>query len=217
MADFLPNSVRAIVFDLDGTLLDTLQDLTASTNYALRSHGMPERTVEEVRHFVGNGVHKLICRAVPQSTSEEMVEKVYSDFCRHYLEHSLDATCPYEGVLPMLMRLKEQGFLIAVVSNKLQSAVSFLSERFFGKYVDVALGECESMPRKPAPDMVLAALRYLGVSKDEAVYVGDSDVDLLTAENSGLPCISVLWGFRDRQFLMEHGATIFLSSPEELE
>lgn len=217
MAKILPNSVRAIIFDLDGTLLDTLQDLTASTNYALRSHGMPERTIEEVRHFVGNGVHKLICRAVPQNTSEEMIENIYSDFCRHYLEHSLDATCPYEGILPMLVRLKERGFLIAVVSNKLQPAVSFLSERFFRSYVDIALGECDSMSKKPAPDMVLSALRHLGVSKDEAIYVGDSDVDLLTAENSGLPCISVLWGFRDKQFLMEHGATVFLSSPGELE
>ena len=154
-----------IIFDLDGTLLNTLNDLAASTNYALRQSGMPERTIEEVRRFVGNGVRKLIERAVPEGEDNPLFEETFATFKRHYLEHNMDTTCPYEGV---------------------------------------------------GDDTVMEALRRLGVDKTGAVYVGDSDVDLMTARNSGLPCISVLWGFRDKEFLLQHGATTFIEKPEEL-
>ena len=160
------------IFDLDGTLLSTLDDLAASCNYALASCGMPVRTTDEVRRFVGNG--------------------------------------------DLLHRLKAEGKNVAVVSNKFYAATRELCQHFFGDLVPVAIGEREDIRKKPAPDTVMEALRQLGVSRDGAVYVGDSDVDILTARNSGMPCVSVLWGFRDRDFLIEHGATTLISSPSEM-
>ena len=204
------------IFDLDGTLLNTLQDLAASCNYALRTHGMPERTIEEVRRFVGNGVKKLMERAVPDGLDNPAFDDVFQTFRMHYLEHGLDTTGPYPGVCDMLCRLKSMGKNIAVVSNKFDAATKELCQHFFSDSLSVSIGEREGVQRKPAPDTVNVALRELGVGKENAVYVGDSDVDVMTARNSGLPCISVLWGFRDRDFLIEHGATTFISSPEEL-
>lgn len=204
------------IFDLDGTLLDTLQDLKASTNHALRSHGLPERTTEEVRQFVGNGVRKLIERAVPENTPQEVLEAVFADFRKHYMDHCLDATAPYPGIIDMLRRLKAQGKRMAIVSNKLDPAVKELNERFFKEYIDLAVGESDTVRRKPAPDMVNTILQTLGITKEEMVYVGDSEVDLQTARNAGVRCISVLWGFRDKEILIANGATTFAKTPEEI-
>lgn len=204
------------IFDLDGTLLDTLTDLAASCNYALSTHGLPERTREEVRLFVGNGVKKLMERATPGGLDNPKFEDTYRTFRRHYMEHSLDTTGPYPGIMEMLARLQAGGKRIAVVSNKFYAATQDLCRHFFGDYVTVAIGEREGIRKKPAPDTVIEALSALGAPKEGAVYIGDSDVDIMTARNSGLPCISVLWGFRDRDFLLAHGAERLVSRPEEI-
>ena len=208
--------LKAVVFDLDGTLLNTLEDLADATNWALRKNGMPERALEEVRQYVGNGVRKLIERAVPDGEENPLFEQTFDDFKRYYVVHCQDKTCLYDGVAEMLQALKARGFLLAIVSNKLQAGVDELYERYFKDTVAVAIGERPELQRKPAPDMVELALRELGVTKDEAVYVGDSDVDLQTARNSGLPCISVLWGFRDRKFLEAHAAETFAATPQDV-
>ena len=207
---------KAIVFDLDGTLLDTLTDLAASTNYALRSCGMPEHSIDDVRCFVGNGVRMLMTRAVPDGESNPRFDEAFSVFRQHYMQHCLDTTCPYPGITEALARLKEKGIMLAIVSNKMQAATEELRQHFFSQYIDVAIGESAAIRKKPAPDTVNEALRLLGISHDEAIYVGDSDVDIDTARAAMMPCASVLWGFRDRQFLLNHGATRLLSSPEEL-
>ena len=207
----------AYIFDLDGTLLDTLGDLAASVNYALRTHGMPEHTIDDVRRFVGNGVRRLMERAVPDGADHPQFEDVFAIFRRYYMEHSLDTTRPYDGITDTLRELKRRGCRMAVVSNKMMAATQELVRHFFPE-IEVAIGEheAEGIRRKPAPDTVYEALRQLGVGKEGAVYVGDSDVDLATARNSGLPCISVLWGFRDRQFLQENGATTLVAAPQDL-
>lgn len=207
---------KSYIFDLDGTLLDSLTDLAASCNYALRMNNMPERTVEEVRMFVGNGVKKLMERAIPNGMDNKLFDKTYSDFRRHYLEHNLDHTCPYPGVMKMLESLRDAGCGIAVVSNKFYAATQNLVSYFFGDYVSVAIGERENIRKKPAPDTVIEALRQLNADKNTAVYIGDSDVDIMTAENCGMPCISVLWGFRSKKFLIEHRAQLFVEKPSEI-
>ena len=206
------------IFDLDGTLLDTLTDLAASCNYALRTHGMPEHSIDDVRRFVGNGVRKLMERAIPDGDANPDFEATFATFREHYMVHSLDTTKPYPGIMDALAELKARGCRLAVVSNKMMAATLELCKYFFPETIEVAIGEneAEGIRKKPAPDTVFAALKQLGVSGDNAVYVGDSDVDLATANNSGLPCISVLWGFRDREFLLDHGATTFITSPKEL-
>ena len=208
---------NTFIFDLDGTLLNTLDDLAASVNYALRTHGMPERTLDEVRSFVGNGVRLLMERAIPEGSANPRFEETFATFRAYYMEHSLDKTRPYEGIPEMIHTLKQRGCRLAVVSNKFYAATQELIRHFFPE-ITVAIGEheAEGIRKKPAPDTVFEALRQLGVGKEKAVYVGDSDVDLQTAHNSGLPCISVLWGFRDHDFLLANGATIFISRPEEL-
>ena len=209
-------NIRAVVFDLDGTLLNTLEDLANATNWALQHNGLPERTIDEVRRFVGNGVRRLIERAVPADTEAALLEQVFADFKTYYVSHCQDCTCLYDGIPEMLEKLKAGGYKMAIVSNKLQAGVDELYEFYFRETIEVAVGEREGIRRKPAPDMVETALKELGISADEAVYVGDSDVDLQTARNSGLACISVLWGFRDRDFLVEHGATCMVERPAEI-
>ena len=206
------------IFDLDGTLLDTLTDLAASCNYALRTHGMPEHSIDDVRRFVGNGVRKLMERAIPDGEANPDFEAIFATVREHYMQHSLDTTKPYPGIEDVLMELKARGCRLAVVSNKMMAATVELCKHFFPDTIEVAIGEkeAEGIRKKPAPDTVFAALKRLGVSGDNAVYVGDSDVDLATARNSNLPCISVLWGFRDRDFLLDHGATTLITSPKEL-
>lgn len=203
------------VFDLDGTLLETLKDLAASTNFALRQYDMPEHSIEDVRMFVGNGVKKLMERAIPNGLENPKFEEVYATFRQHYLNHNLDTTKPYDGIPELLRELKGRGKKLAIVSNKFYAATQDLARHFFPDTIEVAIGERENIKKKPAPDTVVEALRQLGVSKEGAVYIGDSDVDIMTARNSGLPCASVLWGFRDKEFLLEHGATFFAEKPED--
>lgn len=206
---------NTVIFDLDGTLLDTLEDLWATTNYALTSCGMPARSLDEVRNFVGNGIRMLMKRAVPGGDGNPDFDRAFEAFKQYYGVHCNDTTKPYEGISELLQELKKGGYDIAIVSNKIDSAVKDLNKRYFSE-VEVAIGDRENMKRKPEPDSVLLALEKLGKTREEAVYVGDSDVDLLTAENAGLPCISVLWGFRDKAFLTEHGAQIFVEKPMDI-
>ena len=207
---------KTYIFDLDGTLLSTLADLAASTNYALRTHHMPERSLDEVRRFVGNGVKKLMERTIPDGLNNPLFEETFATFRQHYMQHNLDTTQPYPGIMQLLEQLKAEGKNIAVVSNKFYAATRELCRHFFGDLVPVAIGEREDIRKKPAPDTVIEALRELGVDKEGAVYIGDSDVDIMTAKNSGMPCVSVLWGFRDKEFLLEHGATTLISQPEDM-
>lgn len=208
---------KTYIFDLDGTLLDTLQDLASSVNYALRHHHMPEHSIDDIRRFVGNGVRLLMERSVPDGAANPQFESTFATFREYYMLHSLDTTCPYEGIPEVISELKGRGCRLAVVSNKMMTATQELVAHFFPE-IEVAIGEheAEGIRKKPAPDTVFEALRRLGVAQDEAVYVGDSDVDLQTARNAGLPCISVLWGFRDRDFLLQHGATTLIEHPREL-
>lgn len=197
-----------ILFDLDGTLLDTLEDLADAVNYVLRQFGYPERTIEEVRRFVGNGAGVLIQRSVPEGAN---AEPVFAAFRRYYDAHCQEKTKPYDGILDILGRLGEQ-YPIAVVSNKPDSAVKALCADYFpGVY---ALGESTDCPRKPAPDMVWKAMKAIGVER--CVYVGDSEVDVATAKNAGVPCLSVLWGFRDQEELEQAGATHFCTNPAQI-
>lgn len=207
---------KAIIWDLDGTLLDTLEDLYLAVNHALRQHGMPERTLEEVRRFVGNGVRRLMVLAVPGGDGNPMFEDVFHDFKQYYVEHCQDNTGLYSGVAETLTQLKAKGYAMAIVSNKLQAGVTELHEAYFKDTIDVAIGERDGMARKPQPDMVQLAMKEVGVTAEESVYVGDSEVDIATARNAALPCISVLWGFRDRDTLTRCGAETFVSTPQEI-
>lgn len=209
-------SYDTYIFDLDGTLLNSLPDLVISTNYALAEMGFSQRTTEEVRTFIGNGVRLLIERAVPNGTDKKLVDKCFDIFKQYYLEHGMDNTKPYDGVISMLGELKNRGKRTAVVSNKFYDATQELCEHYFGSLLDVAIGENNELRKKPAPDIVFEALRQMETVKEEAVYIGDSDVDIQTARNCGLPCISVLWGYRDKKFLLANGASEFISSPSEL-
>lgn len=209
--------ITTIVFDLDGTLLNTLDDLHASVNYALAQHGYPTRSKEDVRMALGNGVAYLIEKSLPAGHSNKaIVEQVLTTFRPYYLEHSMDNTRPYEGVAEMLAQVKAAGFKTAIVSNKPNAAVQELYDRFLGEYVDIAIGEKPDLQRKPAPDMVFNAIKRLNSSKEEAVYVGDSEVDNLTASNSGLSFVAVSWGFRGRQFLQKIGAANIIDQPSQL-
>ena len=204
------------IFDLDGTLLDTLDDLAASVNHALALHGMPLHGTDNIRRFVGNGVRNLVIRAVPGGQDNPLIESVLASFKTHYSEHNLDRTKPYDGIMQMLHTLKENGRKTAVVSNKFDAATKRLCNHFFGNLIDAAIGEREGIRRKPAPDTVNEALRLLGGDRQKAVYIGDSDVDIATARNAGLPCISVSWGFRDKDFLLRHGAATIVTTADEI-
>ena len=205
-----------VIFDMDGTILDTLEDLKESLNAALAANGFPERTMEETRRFVGNGIAKLMERAVPAGTSPEVTAKVLADFKVHYAAHCADHTRPYAGVPELLADLRAAGVLTAVVSNKADFAVQILARDYFPGLFDCVLGEKEGIAKKPAPDMVLAALQRLGSTADDAIYLGDSEVDLQTARNSGLPCATVGWGFRTEAELRAAGAQTIYHSPEAL-
>lgn len=207
--------ITTVIFDLDGTLLDTLEDLKEAVNHAMDFCGMPRRTLDEVRRFVGNGVKKLMVRAVPDGENNPDFDRAFDAFKQYYGEHCNDATKAYDGIPELLDALKSSGCTLAIVSNKIDSAVQDLTNRYFSQ-VDIAIGDREHLQRKPHPDSVNLALKELGKTREEAVYVGDSDVDLATAKNAGLPCISVLWGFRDREFLVEHGAETFVEKPMEI-
>ncbi len=206
----------AYIFDLDGTLLDTLDDLTASVNAGLEAYGEPIRTREEVCSFVGNGFAQLIALSVANGRQNPHYNEILTFFKEHYKTNCIRQTHPYEGILSLLQRLKEKGKRLAVVSNKADFAVKALNDRFFGEWIEVAIGEneAEGIRKKPHPDSVNEAFRILGGGN--AVYIGDSDVDVLTAKNAGIDCISVTWGFRERKFLIEAGATCLVDAPSEI-
>ena len=207
-----------LIFDLDGTLMNSLDDLFYATNYALNEHGMPICTKEDVCQFLGNGVRKLIERAVPQDSTKQTVDEVLTTFKEYYSAHCNDHTGPYSGICDLLTELSTANYKMAIVSNKPDRDVKKLNEEYFSKYISVALGENEAagISKKPAPDMVVEAMRLLQSEKQECVYVGDSDVDLATARNSGLRCISVAWGFRSVSFLKEHNAEFIVNEPAEI-
>lgn len=207
---------QAVVFDLDGTLLNTLEDLQDSVNYGLRKYGMEERALEQIRNSVGNGVQRLLELSVPAGTSQEMFEKVFAAFKEHYAVHCNDKTDLYPGIRKLLAELKEKGFQMAIVSNKLQEGVDALYAQYFKDYITIAIGARDGIRKKPAPDTVLEALRVMELSKEQAVYVGDSEVDIATAVNTGMDCITVAWGFRTRQEQLAAGATVFADTPEEI-
>ena len=208
---------KTVVFDLDGTLLDTLQDLHASVNAALTAYGLPLRAVEEVQSFVGNGIAKLIQRAIGASDYPDF-EGVLSAFKTHYAAHCKDKTKPYDGVLELLKNLRAAGVKTAVVSNKADFAVKLLAEEYFGGLLLDAVGENEAcgVRKKPAPDSLFAVMEKLNATKNETVYVGDSEVDIQTAQNAGVDCISVTWGFKDRGFLLANGAKTLIDCPSEM-
>lgn len=207
-----------IIFDLDGTLLDTLEDLMDSVNYAMEKYGFPLHTIEEIRSFVGNGAPKLIERSIPQGKENPSYDAVLAAFKEHYAAHCEDKTNPYAGIMELLAKLKDKGYRMAVVSNKFDGAVKRLCEKYFGGYLEAAIGESADVKRKPAPDTVYRALRELSCDNSRAVYVGDSEVDIQTAKNASLPCISVTWGFRTVGQLKAAGADekLMIGHPQEL-
>lgn len=204
------------IFDLDGTILNTLEDLADSTNYALKTCGYPERTMDEVRQFVGNGIRKLMERAVPEGTPVEEIDRVHETFTAHYKVHCADKTRPYDGIMELLQNLKKDGCKLAVVSNKADYGVQELCKQYFDGIFDFAVGEREGIRKKPAPDSVNEVLKTLGCSRDRAVYIGDSDVDIQTAANAQMDHIIVEWGFRDVPFLIAKGAKVLVEKPEEI-
>ena len=204
------------IFDLDGTLLDTLEDLADSANYIMHSFGHPERTISEIRSFVGNGIRKLIERSAPKDTPVEEVDRMLEQFKVYYGEHCADKTKPYDGIIELLQKLQKQGIKLAVVSNKADYAVKALCEQYFCGYFDEAVGEREGIARKPAPDTVYEVLKNLQIDKSQAVYIGDSEVDVQTAKNAEMDCIAVDWGFRDVDVLKAAGAEVIVSTPAGL-
>lgn len=206
----------AVVWDLDGTLLDTLEDLCLAVNHALRTFGEPERPMSDIRLFAGNGVRRLVALSTPGGEEHPRFEDIFRCFKAYYVEHCSDHTGLYPGMKDTLRALHAAGYRMAVVSNKLQAGVDELYREHFSDTVELAVGERPGVPRKPAPDMVTGALREMGVTPSQAVYIGDSEVDLATARNAGLDCITVLWGFRDREWLEKQGARTFAGRPEDI-
>lgn len=205
-----------VIFDLDGTLLNTLEDLADAVNFVMREHQYPERTIDEVRRFVGNGIRRLMEQAVPETVSGDEFEQVFEQFKNYYTEHCQIKTCAYDGIMPLLEDLYEKGYVMAIVSNKNHAAVCELNDIYFKEYIKVAIGQKDGIRKKPAPDTVLQALKELGKEKETAIYVGDSEVDFATAENTGMDCVLVTWGFRTVEELAEFSPTVFINRPEEL-
>lgn len=210
--------IKLLIFDLDGTLLNTLEDLTDSTNYALGYFNYPQKTIEQVRNFVGNGVAKLIERAIPKGKDNENFDECLKIFKQNYAQNMNNKTAPYEGILELLKTLKSKNYKIAVVSNKFDEAVKELCKRYFTDLIDMAIGENEKMGirKKPAPDTINQVLKVFNITNTGAIYIGDSEVDIMSAKNSKMPCISVTWGFKDREFLIKNNAEIIVNSPEEI-
>lgn len=208
-------SRKTLIFDLDGTLLDTLDDLADAVNYALSQFNLPTHPTAAIRQMVGNGVRLLVERAIGDADVTDR-EAVFACFKTYYVSHCQVKTRLYDGLREVLLTLRERGYRMAIVSNKLQAGVSALQEVYFQGLIDVAVGEREGVPRKPAPDMLYTALAELGATADDAIYLGDSEVDIVTARNAGMPCITVLWGFRDEDFLRRQGATLLARTPADI-
>lgn len=207
---------NAVIFDLDGTILNTLPDLTESVNYALRSYNYPERTMDEVRTFIGNGVGLLIKRSLPNGTDDETVNNALSLFKGYYTEHYADKTVPYDKIYEVLVKLKQNGLKLGVVSNKFDSAVKSLCDKFFNGIFDCVIGEMDGIPRKPAPDLLFNAIIDLEVTQKKVLYIGDSDIDIKTADNAGVDYVSVTWGFKDKEFLIKNNSKTIIGKPEEI-
>ena len=207
---------NSVVFDLDGTLLDTLGDLRDSVNFALQKNNLPERTTEEIRSFVGNGIRLLIELSVPENTPDEITDKCFQDFKEYYKDHSAILTKPYDHIIDLMKTLKSKGIKIAVVSNKADFAVKTLMEDYFSGLYDCAYGERAGVPRKPEPDGVLDAIKEMGSEIENTVYIGDSEVDVVTSKNAKLPCIAVTWGFRDKKVLEDLNPEYIVDSPKEI-
>ncbi len=207
---------KLIIFDLDGTVLDTLEDLADSVNFALKMHNFPERNLSEIRDFVGNGIRHLIDLSVPENTAVTVTDSVFNTFKVYYKDHSCDRTKPYDGIILLLKELKEKGIYTAVVSNKADFAVKGLVDKYFSGLFNYYVGEKEGIPRKPAPAAVYSAIEHFSVKACESIYIGDSEVDIETANNAGLDSIIVTWGFRDEDVLKSAGAEKIVSDVEEL-
>lgn len=207
---------KAVIFDMDGTILNTLEDLKNATNYALKQYNMPEHTIEEVRMFVGNGIPKLIERAVPAGTDPSTYSQVLKTFMEYYSVHNNDSTCAYPGIQNLVTELKKLGVKTAVSTNKADGPAQDLGQKYFDDVFDLIVGAQEGINVKPSPDSVNLILKKFGIEKKDACYIGDSDVDLMTAKNSKLDFIGVDWGFRGRAFLEEHGAKVIVSTAEEI-
>ena len=207
---------KTVIFDFDGTLLYTVQDLADAVNYAIAKRGHPVHSVRAIERMIGNGVNMLVARALPQGFDTPDYEEIMTDFRAFYAEHCLDNTRPYDGVTGMLERLKSEGRAVAIVTNKHQSAAEQLRRRFFAGSVELIVGDFEGRRRKPEPDGVFAALRALGADARGAVYVGDTEVDMQTAENAGLDCICVAWGYRTKQELISLGAPAIAENTDQL-
>lgn len=210
------NDLKAVVFDLDGTLLDTLPDLHSAVNHALRETGFPERTYDEVRMFIGNGILKLIERSVPEGTKSEDISETLRLFKEYYGAHIDSKTAAYDGVAEMLAELKAAGVKTAVVSNKHNEAVKKLIDSFFGGLIDFTQGKTDGVPAKPDPTPLNTALNKLNVRKEDALYVGDSDVDVHTAHNAGVLCAAASWGYRSRESLKKAGADFIIDRADEI-
>lgn len=210
--------IYGIVFDLDGTLLNTLDDLTDSVNFAMNKFGFKERTVEEIRSFVGDGVRVMMSRAIPNGLANPDFEACLSCFKVHYKDNMFNKTAPYDGIMEMLKHLKMNGIQVSVVSNKFDLAVKHLCKKYFGDLIPIAIGEneAEGIRKKPAPDSVFKAIHEMKVRIENVIFVGDSDTDVLTAKNSEIDCIGCCWGFRDRQVLEKAGANYIVNSPDEI-
>lgn len=207
---------HAVIFDLDGTLLNTLGDLRAATNHALEVRGLPPHSMEEIRQFIGNGIRLLICRAMPEGTPEAEIDAALDDFKAYYAAHIHDRTVPYEGIPQLLTALRKRGIKVAVLSNKIDSASQQLIEYFFPGKTDVVFGEHVGVPRKPDPTSCRMVMQQLGVQPEQVLYVGDSGTDMQTAKNAGLYAVGVTWGFRSKEVLLEYGADILVHRPEQI-
>ena len=208
---------KAVLFDMDGTVLNTLGDLAAAVNHTLREFSMPERSIAEVAAALGNGAAYLIAHTVPDGTPKELTDKVLAAYAPYYDAHCDILTAPYDGIVPLMQKLRERGVKLAVISNKQDTAVKPLAEKYFPGLLEIAVGESAEVRRKPNPDAVLAALRHIGVEREDAIYVGDTEVDLQTARNAGMECASVDWGFRTREQLVEIGAEHIFDTVQALE
>lgn len=208
--------IKGIIFDMDGTILNTIEDIKISVNHAMRHFNLKEKTLQEVKDGVGSGAINLIEDIVPKGTSTDDIDKIYKVYQDHYDEHSNDHTGPYPGILDLLKHLKDAGFKLAVVSNKLEYLVQELNHQTFKDYFDVSIGETKDIPIKPAPDMLYKALNLLNLSKDEVLFIGDSDVDMLTATNANITSVGVTWGYRSKEVLLKHNASYIINQADEL-
>lgn len=216
LSDCLDKNYKLAIFDMDGTILNTLEDLADSANYTLKTYGMPQRTIEEIRKFVGNGIRRLLEQAVPNEISKELLEEMTVTFSSYYKEHCSNKTCAYEGIIEVLKEIRNKGIITAVVSNKADFGVQILCEEYFTGLFDFSVGEKQGIRRKPYPDSVLSVIDKFKISKNDVVYIGDSEVDLKTAVNAGIDVIMVGWGFRDEEYLKKCGAPFVINKPIDI-